>query len=115
DQLTWLATCCESTNNVISFIFISFVIRRPVMTSSNSASLLVDLNSNFRAPTHLNHGVRKDLLYRISLMIREFRAFTLIFLSIFLSASKILLMRYSTIGVIQLFSSLMVAAATCFS
>ncbi|GJZ99999.1 putative reverse transcriptase domain-containing protein [Tanacetum coccineum] len=48
DPLTWLATSWESTTTVISSIFISFAIRRP-MTASYSASLLVAVNSNFRA------------------------------------------------------------------
>ncbi|GJS06780.1 hypothetical protein Tco_0363576 [Tanacetum coccineum] len=40
---------CESTKTMISSIFISFAMRSPAMTASYSASLLVVVNSNFKA------------------------------------------------------------------
>ncbi|GKC26495.1 hypothetical protein Tco_1033789 [Tanacetum coccineum] len=44
---------CESTKTMISSIFISFAMRSPAMTASYSASLLVVVNSNFKAYVNL--------------------------------------------------------------
>ncbi|GJS96913.1 hypothetical protein Tco_0803881 [Tanacetum coccineum] len=49
DPLTWLATIRESTKTVTSSIFISLAMWSPAMMASYSASLLVAVNSNFKA------------------------------------------------------------------
>nr|GEZ29964.1 hypothetical protein [Tanacetum cinerariifolium] len=53
DPLTWLAMSYESIKTVVSFIFIYFAIWSPAMTASYPASLLVDVNSNFKAYVNL--------------------------------------------------------------